>query len=761
MSWGPLPAAHTHGSDAGHVGDSNKHPPASTLAPTQAGQALLRGNGLPGRWAGRQRFVVLDTDFGLGHNFLATWHAWQQDAQRCSRLWYLAIAAQPPQRADLAHAHMPTNPAGAAALPTLAAALLRQWPPRTPDMHLLDFDAGQVRLLLAFGALAKVLPELIASVDAFYLQGATPDSKPLVWDAWRLRQLTRLAAPGATLASQPVANAVRQGLLSAGFTVQPQPDHSGPGAPNSPSSPGSASNPDASDIPDITDGDHTLTVARFAPRVQAQVPPGRLPLAGVRTVAVVGAGLAGAAVAAALAGRGLAVQVVDRQAGPAGETSGNAGGLFHGVAHAQDGIHARWLRAAALHTARVLRPLVASGQVAGAVGGLLRGEQTLAPGAMQQLLATLALPADFLQVLPQASSAAQTHLSAQTSAQTSWQTPPPAGLHPAPQAQRASWLYPDGGWVDPAALCAHWLGQAGIRVRYGQPVQQLRRNTTGWQLLGSDGQVLAEADAVVLCNAADAQRLAGGDTSPNAADGAGKGAGNGAAARAAPDAASAAAARWPLQQMRGQTSLLPAGLPGAPALPWPLADGGYVLQLADGRLLCGATAQRDDHDPSLRLADHQHNLATLQRLTGWVPALDADPTGRPRGLAAAGRRPPAAAGAAARYWRLHAHRRGRRGGLRRAGPGRQGTGRRQVRHRDGHHDGPRPPDQPRRVPRQPGLYVFTALGSRGITQAALGAEVLASWLTGDPMPAPAALVDALDVARFSSRAVRRASRPPV
>ena len=43
---------------------------------------------------------------------------------------------------------------------------------------------------------------------------------------------------------------------------------------------------------------------------------------------------------------------------------------------------------------------------------------------------------------------------------------------------------------------------------------------------------------------------------------------------------------------------------------------------------------------------------------------------------------------------------------------------------------------------------------------AMGAEVLASWLTGDPVPAPAALVDALDVARFTCRAVRRAARTP-
>jgi tRNA 5-methylaminomethyl-2-thiouridine biosynthesis bifunctional protein len=209
--------------------------------------------------------------------------------------------------------------------------------------------------------------------------------------------------------------------------------------------------------------------------------------------------------------------------------------------------------------------------------------------------------------------------------------------------------------------------------------------------------VLAEADAVVLCNAADAQRLVG------------------------------AGAAWPLHLARGQTTVLPAGLADAPALPRPLTDAGYALQLADGRLLCGATTQRDDADPAVRWSDHQHNLATLQRLTGWAPAVD----------------PTLLAGRVG--WRLLADDR-----LPLLGP-----------LPDASATGARTPDQPRHVPRTQGLYVFTALGSRGITQAALAAELLASWLTGDPMPAPAALVDALDVARFTSRAVRRAARPSV
>ena len=37
----------------------------------------ITGTGLPGRWSGCSDFTIVETDFGLGHNFLATWAAWR------------------------------------------------------------------------------------------------------------------------------------------------------------------------------------------------------------------------------------------------------------------------------------------------------------------------------------------------------------------------------------------------------------------------------------------------------------------------------------------------------------------------------------------------------------------------------------------------------------------------------------------------------------------------------------------------------------
>ena len=58
--------------------------------------------------------------------------------------------------------------------------------------------------------------------------------------------------------------------------------------------------------------------------------------------------------------------------------------------------------------------------------------------------------------------------------------------------------------------------------------------------------------------------------------------------------------------------------------------------------------------------------------------------------------------------------------------------------------------------RQPGLWLHTGLGSRGLTTAHLGAELIAAQASGAPWPLEADLVDAIDPARWWVRAARSA-----
>lgn len=583
----------------------------------RARHVFLGGNDLPARWAGHRRFVVLDTGFGCGDNFLATWQAWAADPQRCRQLVYIGIEPHAPTRDDLVRAH------GDSPWPRHAAALQAAWPPRTPDLHPLDFEHGRVRLLLALGGLAEWLAELALHADAFYLDGAA------AWDRHLLRALGRRAAAGATAAACSATPALREGLVAAGFDVTPQ----------------------------AAAGIGETIQARYRPRFAVRTPP---PAPGRREAIVVGAGLAGASVAHALVDEGWSVTVFDRRATPAAETSGNAGGLFHGTVHADDGVHARLLRAAALQAERVLRPLVDTG-LPGQVQGLLRLD-TRGTAAMQAVIERRGLPGDWVQALDVDAASRR------------------AGV----ALPAAAWFYPGAGWVAPAALVGRWLQAEALRFVGGVDVQSVQRDAGGWRLLDRAGRTLAAAPVVVLATAGDAARLL--------------------------------AADWPLQRSRGQVS----GWAGPPTpLALPVAGDGYALPLPGGGLLCGASSHEGDDDAAVRDSDHAENFERLQRLTGLRPPAD-----RSTWLGRTG-------------WRVVAADR-----LPIAGPmPRAEPGTRQ--------------DQARLWPREPGLFVCTALGGRGITLAPLLGRLLAAQIAGSPLPLPQSLVDAVDPVRWRVRAARR------
>ncbi|MDP9043198.1 MAG: MnmC family methyltransferase, partial [Pseudomonadota bacterium] len=187
---------------------------------------FLTGNDLPGRWRGRARYVVLATGFGTGAAFLRTWRTWRDDPSRCERLVFLAVEPRPLGRDDLQRWHAAQSPSD-----DTPAALCTAWPALTPDLHRLSFDADRVQLLLAFGALRRWLPEWVAAVDGFYLDGmggaadadASEDARRFVDTARQCKALARLAARGAALAAPRPAPQLAGPLRGAGFEVGPTP----------------------------------------------------------------------------------------------------------------------------------------------------------------------------------------------------------------------------------------------------------------------------------------------------------------------------------------------------------------------------------------------------------------------------------------------------------------------------------------------------------------------------------------------------------
>jgi tRNA 5-methylaminomethyl-2-thiouridine biosynthesis bifunctional protein len=609
-------------------------------AMAQARAVFLAGNGLPARWAGRDRFCILETGLGLAQNFLTTWAAWRDDPRRCGRLMHVGIERHPPTREDLARALAPWADTPMA---DAARALTQAWPPPLAGLHRLDFDEGRVSLMVALGDIEDVLPGLHGRFDAFYLDGFAPDRNPAMWRLPALRQMARLAEPGATLATWSVARALRDGLGGAGFAVSVVP---GP--------------------PPKREVLRAVFAPAFTPRPWHALPEAAPPGPAV----VLGGGLAGAWCAEALARSGRSVTVLDRHAEPAQEASGNPAGLFHATVHVQDHRHSQWHRAAALHVTRRVAPWVLDGSVPGAMAGLLRLD---ADGPHARRAPDLPGVARWLDAA--AASGA-------------------AGL----PVDRGGWWFDAGGWLDPRALVQRLLSAPGVRWRGGCEVTRLERGGAGWILRGDDGTPVAEAALLVLAAPSPLRGLL----------------------------ASAGLACGPaLQSVRGQLSLWPEGARhGAlAALLAPVSGQGYALRRPDGSLLAGATAQHDDDDPQVRAADHEHNVRRLTALLGHAPEAAFPWQGRvgwrwhaPDRLPLAGavpQPPPTGSGAVAQAAATDAA----------AGRGL------------------------RWVPRCNNLYVCSGLGSRGLTLAALAAELVAAQAAGDPWPMLRDLAEAVDPTR--------------
>lgn len=66
-----------------------------------------------------------------------------------------------------------------------------------------------------------------------------------------------------------------------------------------------------------------------------------------------------------------------------------------------------------------------------------------------------------------------------------------------------AWHIKQAGWINPATLCNHWLDHPAIEYKPNAQVTALHQTEYGWQLLSNDLQVIDESSLVILANASD------------------------------------------------------------------------------------------------------------------------------------------------------------------------------------------------------------------------------------------------------------------
>lgn len=386
---------------------------------------------LPPQAAGLPAWRVLDTRFDAARLY-TLWQRWQDKAQRPRVLHIVALTAQAPDARTI-------QAMATAEQATLAEELQQQWTGLLPGLHRLSLAQGQLQLTLCIGELQPLLRELQFEADAVYLDGTQP------WDRYSLKALARCCRRGTQLALDTLTPDIHKLLLDSGFVLEP--DHA------------------------RYDPPWELKTSRETLRTEAASPG---------TCVVIGAGLAGASVAATLARRGWLVTVLDAAPEPAAGASGLPAGLLVPHVSTDDSPRSRLTRAG-------LRLMRSEAQRL-----LQAGQDWETSGVLEQRLdGNTGLPAHW-----PAEGQQITHLA--TPGTAPWR----AGMAAVP----ALW-HAQAAWIKPARLVQAWLKHSGVTFRGNTKVERLQRAGTSWQLLDRDGKLLASASHVVLANAADAPRL--------------------------------------------------------------------------------------------------------------------------------------------------------------------------------------------------------------------------------------------------------------
>lgn len=510
-------------------------------------------------------FRIAETGFGTGLNFLLVLRQWclalgieeeslgdfdrpvkiqnkYQDLAEDGKypvlqLHYIAFEKQPMQPEDLQRS-LNVYPQ----LKSYCNVLLANYPDLLPGWHEVYLFSGRVRLSLWFGDANQGLAECdpYAKVDAWLLDGFAPVKNPEMWNAKLYQAIARLSDLRTTFATFTAAGDVRRGLQAVGFDVQK------------------------------ATGYGKKREMCFGKLQQLRPSASKTPwfelnsdeiVKNTQSAIVVGAGLAGATTAFALAQAGYQVRVLEQHSQVANEASGNLAGTLHPLVTVDWNLRSAFYQLGYEASQRWLAPWLAANKIAGNLSGIVQLAATeTAQKRLQEALCRVPLSRNYAKWLASDEAAeclgSDCHLN---------------GL-----------FFPNGGWIYPRSVIEYCLAHPNIEVVTDCVVVDFQRSEQAWQVetLQNHSEVQLSADHLVFATGSLANALH-------------------------------QKLGLPIRPVKGQVSHLAPSLVRKP-LNFPVTHSGYSSPTADGAWVCGATFEAPDLSTELSLTGHQHNIAATE-----------------------------------------------------------------------------------------------------------------------------------------------------
>jgi tRNA 5-methylaminomethyl-2-thiouridine biosynthesis bifunctional protein len=308
----------------------------SVSGESEFNHVFFKHNGLPERWKKSSNFVIAELGFGSGLNCILTIREWLKHVSACNKnkcLHYIAIEKHPlsPQAiTELISQY--------AELKKYCDELIENYPPAVEATHSRRLFNNRVVIHFKFMDVFEALKDENLSIDAWYLDGFSPEKNPAMWSEKLFARIAQNSHIGSTCSTYTSAGFVKRNLQSAGFTVNKV---SGYGK------------------------KREMLVAELSNKLAAPLkykdkpwfkPP--LPVSGsVTTATIIGAGIAGLSLAYILVQRGWSVTIVEKHGEVAKETSANPAAIVYPRLSVDNDVDSKFYTAAYCYVLYTLKKL--------------------------------------------------------------------------------------------------------------------------------------------------------------------------------------------------------------------------------------------------------------------------------------------------------------------------------------------------------------------------------------------------------------------
>ncbi len=517
-------------------------------------------------------FVIGETGFGTGLNFLACCRLWQDTAPSNAHLYFNSVEKFPLDQSTLKKA-LKLWPE----LQQHCTELLDQYPAILTGFHYIKLSHN-ITLTLIFDDATIGLQQLLAQpqqtylcpsdtrqwqgVDAWFLDGFAPAKNPEMWTQALFSTIAQLSHTKTTLATFTAAGIVRRGLTTAGFDVTKVTGY-------------------GHKREMLTANYSALSHQHLTAHIQQTTKHAATPwpiieqhqaLSKAHSIAIIGGGIAGCHSAYALANKGYSVDLFEQAEALANGASGNAQGIVYVKLSAAQEPQGDFNLYSLLYAQTLYRDYW---QACNTQNNTLKGEQS---GVLQ--LATNEKQQASYQAIAQRFEEHVTYVSAAE-----------ASCIANTQIDHPALFLNQAGWICPTDLCQWLTGHPNITVHTSKKITSLKQENEHWVLHIENGEDHI-VKAVIIANAYDAHRFT-------------------------------QTQHLPVKAIRGQVSHLPVNH-HSQELSTSICGNGYIAPTTystslEQNIHCiGASFNLGSTETSINTADHSDNL---HKLTEQVPEI--------------------------------------------------------------------------------------------------------------------------------------------